>query len=195
MSKKDTFQRIRALELPQQGVLAAYLCERMLPNYQHFHELTEFGEPSVLRGALDAVWDKLAVNKRTDWQRWQEKLEEVTPTEQAYDVLGVFPAIAACTGLSSLLQGIEEKDGASLLDVSKISQGAVSHYLELGEFSHIDDAGLREQAIAEHPLSLYEIEIQQSMLAYLEDSAVIDKALIREVRGIARDEGMSNLGI
>ncbi|WP_194756109.1 YjaG family protein [Aliidiomarina indica] len=195
MTKKDTFQRIRALELPHQGVLAAYLCERMLPNYRYFHELTEFGDPAVLRGALDAVWEKLAVNKGTDWQRWQEKLEEITPTEQEYDVLGVFPAIAACTGLSSLLQGIEEKDGASLLDVSKISQGAVSHYLELGEFSDIEDAGMRAKAIAEHPLSLYEIDIQQAMLTFLEETSHIDKALIREVRAIARDEGMSNLGI
>ncbi|RUO37720.1 DUF416 domain-containing protein [Aliidiomarina shirensis] len=195
MARKTTFQQIRELDLKHQGVLAAYLCERMLANYDLFHESTGFGDPKVLRGGLNAVWDKLAVNKGSDWQRWQEKLEECTPNEQDFDVLGMFPAIAACTALSSLMQGVEDKDGAPLLDVAKISQGSVAHFLELGEFAHIDDADARELAIAEHPLSTYEIEVQQAMVGFLQDTAVIDKELVREVRAIARDEGISNLGL
>ncbi|MCH8492956.1 MAG: YjaG family protein [Idiomarina sp.] len=195
MARKTVFQQIRDLDLKHQGVLAAYLCERMLPNYDLFHASTEFGDPKVLRGGLNAVWDKLAVNKGADWQRWQEKLEECTPSEQEFDVLGMFPAIAACTALSSLMQGIEDRDAAPLLDVAKISQGSVAHFLELGEFADIEDAGQRAVAIEQHPLSHYEIEVQQAMVAFLQDSADIDKELVREVRAIARDEGMSNLGL
>ncbi|RUO35686.1 YjaG family protein [Aliidiomarina sanyensis] len=194
MAKKELFQRIRTLEPSLQALLAAYLCERMLPNYRLFSESTGFGDPKVLRGGLDAAWDKLAVNKGTDWQRWQEKLEVVTPNEQTFDVLGVFPAIAACTGLSSLMQGLEEKDASAYLDVSKISQGAVAHFLELGELSEISQHDERAQAIDAHPLMQYEHDIQQAMVDFLTDAAGLNKELVREVRSIAREEGISNLG-
>ncbi|RUO23348.1 DUF416 domain-containing protein [Aliidiomarina iranensis] len=195
MARKTIFQQIRELPFNHQAVLAAYLCERMLPNYDLFSASTGFGDAKTLRGALNAVWDKLAVNKKSDWQRWQEKLEENTPNEQDFDVLGMFPAIAACTALSSLLQGIEDKEGSPLLDVAKISQGSVAHFLELGECAEIDNVDERAEAIAEHPLSNYEIEVQEAMLGFLQETAVIDKELVREVRGIARDEGISNLGL
>lgn len=194
MAKKDTFQRIRSLDPLLQAVLAAYLCERMLPNYRLFTEGSGFGDPKVLRGALDAAWDKLAVNKGSDWQRWQEKIEAVTPSEHTFDLLGVFPAIAACTGLSSLLQGLEDRDASAYLDVSKISQGAVAHFLELGELQDIPDAEERSGVLAEHPLMQYEEEIQLAMLDFLMDADGLSKELIREVRGIAREEGISNLG-
>lgn len=195
MARKTTFQQIRDLDIKHQGVLAAYLCERMLPNYELFAQSSGFGDSKVLRGGLNAVWDKLAVNKGADWQRWQEKLEECTPNEHAFDVLGMFPAIAACTALSSLMQGIEDREGAPLLDVAKISQGSVAHFLELSEFADIDDSNERAAAIEQHPLTTYEQEVQQAMVAFLQDTAVIDKELVREVRAIARDEGVSNLGL
>jgi len=195
MAKKTTFQRIRALDYRQQAALAAYLCERMLPNYDRFAESTGFGDSKVLRGALNAAWDKLAVNKGSDWQRWQEKLEEVTPNEQDFDVLGMFPAIAACTALSSLLQGLDDRDPIPCLDVAKISQGSVAHFLELGELAEIDDAGQRAVEIEQHPLMAYEIDIQQAMIDFLEEVGDVDKETVREMRTIAREEGMSNLGL
>ncbi|CUS47627.1 MAG: protein of unknown function DUF416 [Idiomarinaceae bacterium HL-53] len=195
MAKKNLFQRIRVLDASLQAVMAAYLCERLLPNYDLFTRHIEFGETKVLRGLLNAVWDKLSVNKGSDWERWQEKLETVTPNEQDFDVLGVYPAIAACTALSSLVQGIADRETAPLLDVAKISQGSVAHFLELGECADIADAEQRQQTIEQHELMAYELATQEAMVSFLEENSKVSKELVREVRYIAREEGHSNLGL
>lgn len=195
MAQKTLFQQIRNLEYSQQAVLAAYLCERLLPNYNLFSEHVGFGDTKVLRGLLNLVWDKLSVNKGGDWERWQEKLEAVTPSDSEFDMLGVYPAMEACTALSSLVQGIADKDSAPLLDVAKISQGSVAHYLELGEFAEVRDAGQRNTLIEEHELMTYERATQEAMVEFLSQSGDIDKALISDVRKIAREEGHSNLGL
>ncbi|RTE86520.1 MULTISPECIES: YjaG family protein [Gammaproteobacteria] len=195
MSQKTLFQRIRKLEPAQQAVLAAYLCERLLPNYNLFSEHVGFGDPKILRGLLNLVWDKISVNKGGDWERWQEKLEAVTPSDNDFDMLGVYPAIATCTALSCLAQGIADKESAPFLDVAKISQGSVSHYLELGEFADVDDPKKRYECIEEHELMAYEMATQEAMVEFLESSANVDKALVSDVRKIAREEGHSNLGL
>ncbi|MCC5855255.1 MAG: YjaG family protein [Idiomarina sp.] len=195
MARKTLFQRIRHMDSAHQAVLAAYLCERLLPNYELFAKLTGTGEVRFLRGALNAVWDKLGTKQNTDWERWQEKLESVTPDAAEFDVLGVYPAIAACTAISCLLQGIADKETAPFLDVAKISQGSVAHYLELGEFADIEDADDRAVAIEEHPLMAYERETQDAMVEFLGENELVTKELVREVRAIARAEGHSNLGL
>lgn len=193
MAKLQTFQQIRQLTVAQQGVLAAWLCERMVPNYQLFSKSCEFGDAKVLRGALDAAWLRLSTGQGSNWERWQEKLEEVTPSDQQFDVLGVYPAIAACTALSSLLQGLAEQDSQALLDVAKISQSSVAHFIELTELAELPNHEARQAALAEHELYLYEVANQQDQVAALAQARV-DKTLVREVRQQVRAEGHSNLG-
>ncbi len=195
MQRRNLFQRIRELESDAQGVLAAYLCERMLPNYDLFSEQMQMGDSKILRGMLNAIWDKLAIGKGADWERWQEKLEAVTPSEAQYDVLGVYPAIAASTALSSLAQGIADRETAPLLDVAKISQGSVAHYLELGECADIVDPLARAEAIDTHELMAYEEATQEAMVDFLAEAGGVTKELVRDVRHIARAEGHSNLGL
>jgi len=195
MTQRNLFQRVRALEPEAQGVLAAYLCERLLPNYDLFAKQFEVGDSKVLRGMLNAIWDKFATGKGANWERWQEKLEAVTPSELDYDVLGVYPAIAASTALSSLAQGLADRETAPFLDVAKISQGSVAHYLELGECADIEDSAARAEAIDTHELMAYEVATQEAMIEFLEQTGAVTRELVRDVRQIAREEGHSNLGL
>ncbi len=195
MNRRTLFQRIRGLEPESQGVLAAYLCERLLPNYDLFAEQMNVGDSKILRGMLNAIWDKFATGKGADWERWQEKIETVTPSEIEHDVLGVYPAIAACTALSSLAQGLADRETGPFLDVAKISQGSVAHYLELGECADINDAAARAEAIENHELMVYEEATQEAMVEFLQQAGAITKELVRDVRQIAREEGHSNLGL
>src|SRR5690554_2526431 len=195
MSQRTLFQRIRALDTDAQGVMAAYLCERLLPNYDLFSQQMNVGDSKVLRGLLNAMWDKLATGKGADWERWQEKLEVVTPSEVEYDVLGVYPAIAACTALSNLAQGLADRESEPLVDVAKISQGSVAHYLELGECADIADPTTRAEVIELHELMAYEEATQAAMVEFLEQTDRITKEFVRDVRQIAREEGHSNLGL
>ena len=194
MQKRTTFQQIRELPFAHQALLACYLCARMKPNYDLFHKVTGYGDPKVLQGALDVVWHWLAQGGKANFERWQEKVDEVTPSEHEHDVLGVFPAMEACVGLSIMLQGLLDKESKPLLDVAKVSQGSVAHFLELTEGAELS-AEERVQMLREHELTEYEIAVQQAMLSFLEGYAEVNSELVKEVRAMVTEEGVSNLGL
>lgn len=194
MQKKTTFQQIRALTFNHQALLACYLCARMKPNYDLFHKVTDYGDPKVLQGALDVVWQWLAQGGKANFERWQEKVDEVTPSEIEHDVLGVFPAMEACTAVSSMLQGLLDKESKPLLDVAKVSQGSVAHFLELTEGAELS-ADQRSTMLRDHELVEYEIAVQQAMLNFLQEYPTVNADLVKAVRGMLAEEGVSNLGL
>src|SRR5690554_211911 len=196
----NTFERIRALPMAYQTVMALYLCQRMVPNYELFHHVTGFGDPKPLQGALNAYWDWVWQGKavKVNFSRWQEKVDEVTPSEHGHDMLGVYPAMDACTALSTLLQGLLDDSSADLVSVAKISQASVAKFLELTEGAEMDAQG-RRKLLREHELVQYEIEVQQAILNYLETVAAANpkpsQELVRQVRDMIADEGVSNIGV
>lgn len=194
MSKRTTFQQIRELPFNHQALLACYLCARMKPNYDIFHQLTEAGDPKILQGALDVVWQWLGQGGKANFARWQEKVDEQTPSEHEYDVLGVYPAMEACTAISSMLQGLLDREEKPLLDVAKVSQGCIAHFLELTEGAELN-AQDRAELVRTHELVEYEVAVQQAMVSYLEQCQVVDAELVKEVRQMITEEGVSSLGL
>lgn len=194
MAKRTTFQQIRELSFQHQALLACYLSARMRPNYDLFHRVTGFGDPKVLQGALDVVWHWLAQGGKANFSRWQEKVDEITPSEHGHDLLGVFPAMEACVAISTMLQGLIDKEPKPLLDVAKVSQGSVAHFLELTEGAELSPED-REVLLREHELVEYEIAIQQAMVTFLEAQPQLSAVLVNQVRRMVDDEGISNLGL
>ncbi|MGM0481589.1 MAG: YjaG family protein [Pseudomonadota bacterium] len=192
----DTFQRIRQLDWSQQVLLSLYLCERMLPNYQFFHQITAFGDSKPLRGALNACWDQLLAptQSKVNYARWQDKVDEVTPSEYGHDMLGVYPAMDACTAISSMLQGLMDKTSDSLLDVAKVSQASVIKFIELNDAEQVAADDLQHY-VEEHELYQYEIAMQQAMIDFLASQPQVSPALVKQVRQMVKDEGVSNLGL
>ncbi|WP_417686110.1 YjaG family protein [Pseudidiomarina gelatinasegens] len=196
----NTFDRIRALPMAYQTVMALYLCQRMVPNYELFHHVTGFGDPKPLHGALNACWDWVWQEKsvKVNFARWQEKVDDVTPSEHGHDMLGVYPAMDACTAISTLLQGLLDQNSADLVSVAKVSQAGVAKFLELTEGAELD-AQERRKLLREHELVQYEIEVQQAILNYLETVAAATdkptKELVSQVRAMVTDEGVSNIGV
>lgn len=191
-----TAESLAKLPIKQQAAFAAYLCERMLPNYQLFSQQSQWGDPSILRGALDVCWEKITHNKNSQWARWAEKLSEVNPTPEQFDQLGVYPANAACTALQCLLQAFSEKDEQAFFDVAQLSKSSLAHYLELGVYADLPSLAAREAAIQTHALWEYEQAIQASMLDYLTQSQSTPlPELAKTLRQIVREEGHSNLGL
>lgn len=200
MASLNTFERIRALSFEYQTIMALYLCQRMLPNYELFHQVTGFGDPKPLNSALNACWDWVWQPKqvKVNFNRWQEKVEDVAPSEHGHDMLGVYPAMDACTAISTLLQGLIDSNSSDMIDVAKISQASVQKFLELTEGEHLD-APDREKMLREHELTGYEIEIQQAMLHFLESlygtQPKPSKELVQQIRAMVQEEGISNIGV
>jgi len=200
MATLNTFERIRALNFDYQTVFALYLCERMIPNYELFYQVTGFGDPKPLRSAVNACWEWLPQQRdvKVNFSRWQEKVDDVTPSEHGHDLLGVYPAMDACTAISTLLQGLLDGSSSELVSVAKISQASVQKFLELTEGAELTPQA-RKQMLRDHDLTSYEIEIQQAMLAFLEmqwgQQPKPSVALIKQIRAMRADEGISNIGV
>ena len=95
-NKQGFFKRLKALELPQKKLFAVALCQRMLPNYQLFSEVCEFGDPKVLDTLLNLLWQSMYDNKlKLNIDIYLERLEDNTPEPSDFDVYGVYPAMDA----------------------------------------------------------------------------------------------------
>ena len=88
-------------------------------------------ESRIYRDILDSVWEQLTVkNAKVNYERQLEKLEEIIPSSEDYDFYGVYPAIDACVGLSTLLHGLLDRDDL-FESMQKVSQLSVQTVAEL----------------------------------------------------------------
>ena len=131
---------------------------------------------------------------KVNFARWQEKVDEQTPSEYGHDMLGVYPAMDACTALSTLLQGLLDDNASNFLDVAKISQASVAKFIELNDAEEVGTEQLKEH-VQNHELMEYEVAIQQAMLNFLEQQPAVNKALVSQLKMMLKDEGVSNLGL
>ncbi|ASP49950.1 YjaG family protein [Cognaticolwellia beringensis] len=187
----------------QQVAFCAALLERMLPNYQMFAEHVEFGDYKVLRNQLDLIWQWLdkANRCKINYDAQIAKLEEQVPDPDAFDFLGVFPALDSAMALMSLFQAMQDPESDGFVNVSKLSENSVSYYVELSLAQQIDEITPEEdeiviepQQIAEHPLMQWEIATQNELFDFL-STASENKASCVKAKAMVLEEGLSNLGI
>ncbi len=199
-----------AIELPfkklsqwQQVAFCAALLERMLPNYQMFAEHVEFGDFKVLRNQLDLIWQWLdkANRCKINYDAQIAKLEEQVPDPDAFDFLGVFPALDAAMALMSLFQAMQDPESDGFISVSKLSENSVSYYVELSLAQQIDEITPEEEEIvispeqiAQHPLMQWEIATQNELFDVL-STASENKTSCLQAKAMVLEEGLSNLGI
>lgn len=187
----------------QQVAFSAALLERMLPNYQMFAEHAEFGDFKVLRNQLDLIWQWLdkANRCKINYDAQVAKLEEQVPDPEAFDFLGVFPALDTAMALMSLFQGMQDLESDSLINISKLSENSVSYYVELSLAEEIDaitpnedEIVITPKQIAQHPLMQWELATQNELFDFL-STASENKASCLQAKAMVLEEGLSNLGI
>ena len=189
MKKKlSTFAQVRALEGRNAIAFSVALLDRMVPSYQLFCEVTEYGDPSVLTHCLSLMWEVLGNPKsKVNFATQLEKVEEATPDTSDFDTYGVYPAIDAAIAMSATISLILKDDPQGAVVVSKLSQGSVEAYLLA-----TDEA--TDETVKSHPLMEFEIAIQQELL----DTVQSDKPWLEKLKllkDIAASEGISNIGI
>ena len=144
-SKTGFFKRLKALSLPQKQLFALALCQRMLPNYQLFSEVCEFGQPQVLGTALELLWQsqydkKLKFNIDVHLQR----LDENTPDPSDFEAYGAYPAMDAAVAIATLMGAIDGKIEEDITNISKLSSSTVANYIEA-----ISDESLMDEELDE----------------------------------------------
>ncbi|MER2491137.1 YjaG family protein [Catenovulum sediminis] len=193
MKKPSTFARIRALTSLQQIVFNQMLIERMLPNYQLFSEISEQGDYKVLHHANELIWQRVYNSKfKIDINLQQEKVEQQIPQQAESDSIGLYAAIdagmALVANLSLLAKDNEFKNKEVTLP-SLLSQATIERLLiTTAEVEHSQEA-------LQHPHMMWEIETQNEFLDEVEKINKFDKAKCQQLRKLAKQEGVTNLGI
>lgn len=185
--------RLERLEPWKQITFMACLCERMYPNYAKFCDSTAFSDSRIYRDILDSVWEQLTVkNAKVNYERQLEKLEDIIPSSEDYDFYGVYPAIDACVGLSTLLHGLLDRDDL-FESMQKVSQLSVQTVAELEQaqtgIQLTNDNQKDNQAVSE------EWDVQWAIFRPLKDANERDIDLIKDLRLELREEGVSNIGV
>ncbi|MBU2969464.1 YjaG family protein [Pseudoalteromonas sp. C2R02] len=194
MKKPNNFQRVRELNYMQKAVLAAALLERMLPNYALFSDATEFGDTKIFRNALNSIWEKLVFPKsKINLELLVDKIEPNVPEIEDFDMFGVYPAIDTGTALLSMLNGMMIEDELEFVNISKISQASVAKLIEYQLGS--DNLSANNEAIREHPLMKYEIEVLSELIDYVESMGRISSDTIKGLKAKSIADGQTNIGI
>ncbi|USD40979.1 DUF416 family protein [Vibrio sp. SCSIO 43135] len=185
--------RLEKFEPWQQITFMACLCERMYPNYAMFCENTEFAEARIYRDILDSVWELLTVkNAKVNFERQLEKLEEIIPSSEEFDFYGVYPAIDACVGLSTLLHGLLDRDDL-YESMQKVSQQSVVTVAQLEEAQTGEEVTNDTQKSNEAVCA--EWDVQWAIFRPLREAVERDIDLIKDLRQELRDEAVSNIGV
>ena len=185
--------RLEKFEPWQQITFMACLCERMYPNYAMFCANTEFAEARIYRDILDSVWELLTVkNAKVNFERQLEKLEEIIPSSEDFDMYLVYPAIDACIGLSTLVHGLLDRDDLQE-NMFKLSQQSVATVAQLEEAQTGEEVTNDNQKQNEAVCG--EWDVQWAIFRPLRDATERDIELIKDLRQELREEGISNIGI
>lgn len=189
-SKLSTFAQIRELKSPKDVLFGCALMQRMLPNYKLFNQATEFGDSHLAESVLNLIWEWcMSPQSKFNAAVQLEKLEEIIPEVNQFDSFGVYPALDYCMALSVALQGFTKEHEHAAVTIAKLSQGSVEAFI----LANADDE-LSNQEIKSHPLMEYEIETQQSLLAFCKDNKMT-KDFVKELRADLIAQNISNLGI
>jgi|tagenome__1003787_1003787.scaffolds.fasta_scaffold20573182_2 uncharacterized protein YjaG (DUF416 family) len=187
-STTEIKSRLEALAPRKRLAFACSVCERMVPNYETFATIENWGEPAVLRRALDSAWALAEGSDVPDVDDLIEELDGASPDTEDFDSLFTSPALDAASALTVTLEAATDSmDG--LGEIVDLATDTVDLFLHNTGRVHAQDAD-RELQIAQHPLMRRELEQQQRALDALERCPELDASFLRKLRAQAATGGL-----
>lgn len=166
-------------ELTEDGLLAFGLlcCERMIPNYFMFSQKNGWGNPIILRKALDFGWDRLLGElPSTSSSNLKEQCEENAPDTEDFESSLVSPALDAAVSIATLLELLEDRSPKHALEIACLARDTVDMYIQ--ELENLSPGGQDlEEQIRSHKLMQTELRNQHDDLARVQ--VPFDKPLMR----------------
>lgn len=186
-------KRMERFESWQHLTFMSCLCERMLPNFQLFCEVSKRSdEAKIFQNVLNLVWEFLTVKgAKINFENQLEKLEEIIPDVNQYDFYGVFPAVDACEALSELLHAIIAGEPLEqAIKLSQLSLATVATYLETQQDRELNEQELKNSAEIQE-----ELDVQWQLYRLLNECEERDIELILGLKNELRESGVSNIGL
>jgi uncharacterized protein YjaG (DUF416 family) len=173
-------------------VFGAACCERLLPNYAAFAHEVQWGQPEILRAALDYVWHVIDSGNvdRAEINRLVEECDAVIPDTEDFDTSSVSAALDAGSAVVETLRALLDGDSQRIVDVASFCRDTVHMYIQDRDQLDYDSDPLFETKIMQDPLMERELGRQSAVLSELLNTRVFDRAMLNRLRG----GGQSSIG-
>ncbi len=167
---------LKELDTTKQLTFAYLTCERLFPNYVYFSNNFDFGDPHILRDAIDYLYQNIFEIK-TDYHKIELLINEVeknTPDTEDFTTHFVSSALDACTTICDSLDFMVDKDFTRIETISLYATDTISMYIqEIENLNFIIDKEFQKK-IDNHPFMQKELSIQIGIIAFLRNRKVID---------------------
>jgi uncharacterized protein YjaG (DUF416 family) len=165
----DLIARLARLPSKLRVAFAALCAERQLPNYIQFSERSGWGNPNILKEALESIWQDVQGQPLTnaELQTILERCEPFIPTGEEDTKEEAAYAEDAATSIAYAIEARLTDDPQRAAWAARRAYEAVDHFI----VSQIDSMTLTredEQFILSHPLVQAEFRRQQADLKELE---------------------------
>lgn len=171
------------------------LAERAFPNFVLFAESQGLKSPAVMRVLLDQAWQMLVERDHDiDPYRLLTRLESLVPDPEKHESYGAFPAADMGFLLESALLCRVNTDKPRGAEGSARALGTVMSFLEVSEGEGMDDDDL-VRLFDHHELMRVERSFQREVVVMLRRQRAPTEDFIQELREMAANDGVSNLGI
>lgn len=185
----------RLLALPRHARLAFGLgcSERLYPNYLAFQRECGWGEPSVLRHALDFAWSVLegAGPSTTRIKSLMQGVREAEPETEDFDTILVSSALDAAAGAGLIREFIDGDDVNKISELASLCRDTVDMFVQHLESLEPHDPEL-EDKILRHRLMQRELKRQEDDLRVVESFSG-SKSEVAKLRELWRAPGTSNI--
>jgi uncharacterized protein len=188
-------ERLEKCEPRRRVLFAACCCERLLPNYDAFVAMEKWGDPSVLRLAVDEIWAFLKGHP-LHAARVRELLsacDSVTPSTMDFGSLFVSAALDCVVSIMETLECCLDGDPRHSAEVAQAACDTVVMYLDAccdPETGVHSADPMFDKWVHASPLLAGEMQRQDETLRDIELSAYADADSLDRLRQRARLGGI-----
>ncbi len=197
----DLEKELRQLPHLHRVAFAASICERMLPNYNAFSQMENWGIPSVPRKALDEIWQILE-GKPTDVVEIRQLREDCSrenilpDSDDFYDSYYLAEAQEALFAICSTLLACIDLDLQNIIWVVKSARfNTIELFIrardESFKASHYKDKKNKLEAIANHSLAVREMAKENEDLQRLKEMKTLEREFLEWLRTSFNNDGKS----
>lgn len=182
--------KLKELDIAKQKTFAWLTSERLFRNYLYFSTNFNFGNPAVLRQAIDCLRDCIFLEEcDKDLITLQiEKVSKIMPDTDNFQTVSVSAALDACATVLDSLNFMIDGDFSRIVFVSSYASDTVDMFVQEVDSLDINLDLDFEAKIANHPLMKRERSIQAGIVAYLAKKNIVepeDLNLLLELQGSA----------
>jgi uncharacterized protein YjaG (DUF416 family) len=164
----EALNKLKQLDFSKQAAFAYLICERLYPNYVDFSNKYGFGEPIILRNAINYLYNNLFESNIDKINFFLKEVDKNTPDTEDFETVMVSPALDACTAIQDCLYFLVDNNFSRIINISTYAADTISVFIQEKESIDFVTDEKFQQKINHHPLMQKEVAMQIGTISYLE---------------------------